>query len=147
MILSNTCKYGIRAVLYLALYADEEKKIGIKKISKELSIPTPFLGKILQLLARKKILNSTKGPNGGFGLGKEPDKISLLDIVMIIDGEDVFDICMVNTNDCKNKNIRKAPCPVHDELKVIRDQIISLFRRETVESIVTCIRKSKEIKI
>ena len=46
--LSNTSKYAIRAVIYLALYAGEEKKIGIKQISNELKIPTPFLGKILQ---------------------------------------------------------------------------------------------------
>ena len=47
--LSNTSKYAIRAVIYLALYAGEEKKIGIKEISKDLSIPTPFLGKIEKL--------------------------------------------------------------------------------------------------
>jgi len=69
--LSNTCKYGIRAVIYLALHNAEEKKIGIKEISSELNIPTPFLGKILQMLAKNKMLISTKGPNGGFGLDRK----------------------------------------------------------------------------
>lgn len=63
--LSNTCKYAIRSVIYLALNAQDGKKIGIKKISEDLEIPTPFLGKILQSLARQKLLSSTKGPHGG----------------------------------------------------------------------------------
>ena len=55
MILSNTSKYGVRAVIYLALYEEEKKKTGIKKIAEDLNIPTPFLGKILQNLVRHKI--------------------------------------------------------------------------------------------
>ena len=66
--LSNTSKYAIRAVIYLALFSTKEKKVGIKQVSSELDIPSPFLGKILQLLARHHILGSTKGPNGGFYL-------------------------------------------------------------------------------
>ena len=52
--LSNTSKYGIKAVLYLAreTQTETDKWIGIKKISSDLKIPMPFLGKILQMLAR-----------------------------------------------------------------------------------------------
>ena len=45
--LSNTCKYAIRAVIYIALNGENNRKIGIKEISKELDLPTAFLGKIL----------------------------------------------------------------------------------------------------
>jgi DNA-binding IscR family transcriptional regulator len=54
--LSNTCKYAIRALIYLANYAKDNQKIGIKKISEDLKIPSPFLGKILQSLAREKLI-------------------------------------------------------------------------------------------
>jgi Rrf2 family protein len=83
--LSNTCKYAIRSVIYLSINAKENQKIGIKKISEELDIPTPFLGKILQSLARQKLLTSTKGPHGGFGMGKDPSEITLMNIVEIVD--------------------------------------------------------------
>jgi len=145
--LSNTCKYGIRAVLYLAANFHEEKKIGIKQISKDLNIPTPFLGKILQSLAKHKILSSTKGPHGGFGLGKEPDKISLLDIVLIIDGEDIFNVCLINITDCKDYDNGKAPCPVHNKFAPIRKMIMELFKNETIGSIINEMKKSKEIRI
>jgi len=63
--LSNTCKYAVRALIYLGKYSVDGTKIGIKKISSDLIIPTPFLGKILQNLVKQKVLVSTKGPNGG----------------------------------------------------------------------------------
>lgn len=89
IMLSNTCKYAIRAVLFLAVN-ETSGKIGIKHISDTLNMPSPFLGKILQILAKHKILNSTKGPHGGFGLGRKAEDITLLDIVSIIDGQDFF---------------------------------------------------------
>ena len=63
--LSNTCKYALRALIYLAKFSKEEKMIGIKKISEDLNLSSPFLGKILQNLVKQKLLVSTKGPNGG----------------------------------------------------------------------------------
>ncbi len=145
--LSNTCKYGIRAVIYLAMNTRDDEKIGIKQISKDLNIPTPFLGKILQTLAKKKLLDSTKGPHGGFGLGKDPDNISLLDIVLIIDGEDIFDRCLINVTSCRDYEKGKTPCPVHRKFAPIRNKLKELFEKESIGSIMKEIKKSKNIQI
>jgi len=135
--LSNTCKYAIRAVIYLAVNDEEGKRIGIKQISKELDIPTPFLGKILQSLAKQKLLNSTKGPHGGFGLGRKAEDITLYDIVSIIDGEDVFTTCLIGMKSCKSNASEGYACPVHDQYHSIRQQMKEFFSNETVEKIVT----------
>ena len=66
--LSNSSKYAIRAVLYLANNSSVEKKLGSKKIAEEIDIPAPFLAKIFQVLSKANIISSTKGPNGGFYL-------------------------------------------------------------------------------
>jgi len=124
-----------------------DKKIGIKKISRDLNIPTPFLGKILQSLAKQKLLSSTKGPHGGFGLGKEPDNISLLDIVLIIDGEDLFKMCLINNVSCKDFENGKTTCTMHRKLAPIRNKLKDLFEKETIGSIVRDIKKYKEIVI
>jgi Rrf2 family iron-sulfur cluster assembly transcriptional regulator len=145
--LSNTCKYGIRAVLYLAMNARENEKIGIKQISRDLDIPTPFLGKILQSLAKQKLLSSTKGPHGGFGLGKKPEKISLLDIVLIIDGENLFDRCLINIVNCKDYDNGKTQCPVHKKFAPIRNKIKESFEKETIGSIIKEMKKSKDVQI
>ena len=124
--LSNTCKYAIRAVIYLALNEEDGKKIGIKRISKDLKIPNPFLGKILQILAKNKILNSTKGPNGGFSLGKPAKDISLMDIVDIIDGDKNFNACVIGLQSC---SIEEQNCPIHDKYAPIREQAKQVFMK------------------
>ncbi|MCW3785167.1 RrF2 family transcriptional regulator [Plebeiibacterium sediminum] len=134
--LSNTCKYAVRSVIYLALNNEEDKKIGIKKISEDLDIPTPFLGKILQQLVKQKMLLSTKGPHGGFSIGKNPADITLLDIVKIIDGMDMFEMCLIGMNTCKAAHAQQLPCPVHEKFCEVRAELFKLFKTETIENIV-----------
>lgn len=134
--LSNTCKYAVRSVIYLALNEEDNKKIGIKQISKDLDIPMPFLSKILQSLAKQKILKSTKGPHGGFGLGRKAGDISLYDIVLIIDGDDVFSNCLIGMKLCKSNDNNGHACPVHEKYHLIRRQMTEFFKGETIEKII-----------
>ena len=138
--LSNTCKYAIRSVIYLALNSVNGEKIGIKKISEDLAIPSPFLGKIMQVLAKNKILASTKGPNGGFSLGKPPKKISLMDIVDVIDGDDRFNACVIGLQSCSKE---LANCPIHDSYAPIREEAKRLFIKLNIYELADSIRKSK----
>ncbi len=142
--LSNTCKYAVRSVIYLALNHAEGKKIGIKQISKDLDIPTPFLGKILQTLAKQKLLLSNKGPHGGFSLAVEASKITLLDVVKIIDGLDVFENCLIGMNSCKTAHENGRPCPVHDQFCVLRKQMFELYEAETIGNIVARIENKED---
>jgi Rrf2 family iron-sulfur cluster assembly transcriptional regulator len=138
--LSNTCKYAIRAVLYLALNMDGNKKIGIKKISKDLKIPTPFLGKIMQVLAKNKILLSTKGPNGGFSLGKPSKDISLMKIVEIIDGDDNFNACIIGIHSCSTE---EKNCPIHDKYAPIREQAKQLFINKNFAELIESMKQNQ----
>lgn len=131
-ILSNTCKYAIRASIYLALNEKEHEKIGIKKIASDLDIPTPFLGKILQNLVRHKIMTSTKGPHGGFGLAKDPHEITLLEIIKVIDGMDLFTECLIGLKSCREYGHDVVPCPIHDKFRPISNQLYELFKDETI---------------
>lgn len=139
--LSNTTKYAVRAVIYLALNGKSDSKIGIKQISKDLEIPTPFLGKILQSLAKHKLLTSTKGPHGGFSLGKSAYQISLMDIVEIIDGLDSFNMCVLGLKTCTES---QAYCPIHNSYSGIREQLKNLFQTENIGILVEKIRKSEQ---
>lgn len=134
--LSNTCKYAIRAVIYLAVNNGIDKKIGIKEISSQLDIPTPFLGKILQVLAKHKILASTKGPHGGFSIGKDLNDITLLNIVEIIDGLDVFNNCVIGMHTCNCNAQESLKCPVHEQFYHARNNFYELFKGETIYKIV-----------
>jgi Rrf2 family protein len=130
--LSNTSKYAIRAVIYLAVYATENKRIGIKKIAEALDIPSPFLGKILQVLVRRKLLSSTKGPHGGFGLGKEPHSITLYDIIMEMDGDDLFNSCLLGAGHCDENKEEGGYCAMHNDFGDVRKQMVDLYKGKSI---------------
>jgi Rrf2 family protein len=140
--LSNTSKYAIRAMIYLALNVEKENKIGIKKISGELNIPSPFLAKILQVLAKRKLLLSTKGPNGGFGLARDPQKITLYEIVTTIDGNDIFDKCLISLRSCYEESL---PCPVHDKFEPIRLEIKKMFQQQDLGNLAINIKAQDHV--
>jgi len=138
--LSNTSKYAIRAVIYLALFSTRDKKIGIKEIAKELDIPSPFLGKILQMLARHHILGSTKGPHGGFYLNKPALDISLMEIIELIDGSDAFNTCVIRNATCSHEN----PCSLHDKISRLRNEERMLYSTESIADLVSEFREGKD---
>jgi len=130
--LSNTCKYALRALIYLGKHSEEDKRIGIKKISEDLSLSSPFLGKILQNLVKQKLLVSTKGPNGGFALGKKPEDITLWDIVVKVDGEEFFTNCLISLEPCITHDPTKPLCPVHTQYDKLRTEIGAFYQETTL---------------
>ena len=145
--ISNSCRYGIRAVVYLASRYPEKNNIGIKEISGDLGLPGPFMAKILQQLAKHKILNSVKGPNGGFSLGRKPESITVLDVIKIIDGEALFKNCLIHDGSCSEVKKSRKTCPVHDDYSKIRANISNLFRRKTIAELADTASGSNNIFI
>ena len=62
--------------------------VTAKHLAAFYDLPTAYLNKQLQALARAGILSSVSGPKGGFQLARDPRRITLLDIVVAIDGPD-----------------------------------------------------------
>jgi Rrf2 family protein len=145
--LSNSCRYGIRAVIYLASHKDRINNIGIRQISSDLDLPMPFLAKILQQLAKQKILRSVKGPNGGFSVHKNPEKITLYEIVEIIDGKELFTSCVIHNDTCAGIKKNRKPCPVHEDYSKIRAELIKLFKTRTIADLVQRIDTLEKIAI
>ncbi len=67
--LSNTCKYALRALIYLGKFSQEDKKIGIKVISEKLGISSPFFGKNTSEPGKTKIIGFNKRAQWRFWLG------------------------------------------------------------------------------
>ena len=64
--LSLTCKTAIKAVIYLASKFDTGEKSGIKEIAEFIDASEHTVGKMLQTLVKDGVINSAKGPSGGF---------------------------------------------------------------------------------
>lgn len=126
--LSNTCKTAIKAVIYLSSKFDTGVNAGIKEISEFINASEHTVGKILQTLVRQNIINSLKGPTGGFYISKEQQKQPVINIVEAIDGKQIFRSCGLGLSKCSSTH----PCPIHDDYKEARDIIEKLFRQKRV---------------
>lgn len=63
-----------------------DRPVPAARMAAYFDLPAPYLNKQLQALARAGIVSSTPGPKGGFSLNRAPDKITLLDVVVAIEG-------------------------------------------------------------
>lgn len=126
--LSKSCEYAIRAVLYLSVHSDEDNKIGIKVIAKELNIPGQFLNKILQKLVKNNLVYSTKGNSGGFYVDLDIRKKPVLSIVEIVDGLEGFQKCSMGLSKCSHKK----PCAFHNSFQKHRMEMLGVLKRTNI---------------
>ena len=98
MLITRASEY---AILSLIVLSKTTSPMDNETLSRELSIPKSFLAKILQALAKKSILKSFKGVNGGFVLNKDPKDINMLEVMTTVEGKApvVFE-CAPSVNDC-----------------------------------------------
>jgi len=120
---SKTCEYAIRALIFIAQRSKDGYKAGIKEIAVGIDAPEYFIAKILHLLAKKSLVQSSKGPTGGFYLDKKSLQYSLADIVTAIDGDKIFAGCGLGLSYCSESK----PCPIHDEFKKVRQDIYAML--------------------
>ncbi len=135
--LSKSCIYALRSIVFLAHNASVNDKIGIKEIAKELDLPVHYTGKILQILTKSKIIQSVKGPNGGFYLNEESQKTKLIHIIEVVDGLDFFTSCGLGLKECSDNH----PCPLHDDFKIYRDGLWKLFNSKSILDLVSKIEE------
>lgn len=129
--LSYTCKTAIKAVIYLASKGEQDEKAGMIEIAKHIHASEHTVGKILQTLVRQGLINSTKGPSGGFFINESQRKQPIINIVESVEGDQVFKACGLGLSKCSASH----PCPIHDDYKVARDLIEKLFREKKVKDL------------
>ncbi|WP_298550126.1 Rrf2 family transcriptional regulator [uncultured Algibacter sp.] len=131
MMLSNSSKYAVKAVLYLALHSNEDHKIMVKDIAKPINVPQAYIAKLFQQLVKESIISSTRGPKGGFYLTTENKNQSVIKILNIIDGEKRLTSCMLSLEKCDEDK----PCPLHAILSPSRNKIIENLKDKTLEEL------------
>jgi Rrf2 family transcriptional regulator, iron-sulfur cluster assembly transcription factor len=129
---SKACEYGIKASIYIAEQSLVGRKVGLKEISDTIESPSAYTSKILQNLSRSFIINSDKGPTGGFSMDTDKmEKIKLSTIVFAIDGDSIYNGCGLGLKKCNEK----MPCPVHDQFKIVRDELKKMLDTTTIKTL------------
>ena len=83
--LSKKADYGLMATHYIAFH-QHDGAVNAKRIAEDLGIPAELLAKILQRLAKRKLIASLNGPKGGYVLAREPGQIMVGEILRAIEG-------------------------------------------------------------
>lgn len=137
---SKACEYGIKAVIQISQTSGEGDRISLKELAKKIDSPEAFTAKIMQMLTKKNIVSSFKGPNGGFHMSE--DKITttkLCHIVKAIDGDKLFTECGLGLKKCDENK----PCPVHDQFKGIRSSIIGMLESTTMRMMIDKVNRGE----
>jgi Rrf2 family protein len=139
MIYSRSAEYAINAFVHLAR-VPEGKYAMVKNVAQEQKIPGHFLAKILQQLARKGLLRSSKGPTGGFCLRVDADQIRLIDIVEALDGLAPYQQCAAGLTECSEA----MPCPLHDRWSTLRARIMDYLEQNTIADLAKALEAKKK---
>ena len=139
MIFSRPCEYAIRALTHMA--ASPAEITSALEIAKAEDVPLPVLSKVLQELVRKGLLESRRGPGGGFRLSRRPELITLRDIVAAIDGLDHFMDCVAGLKVCSEE----ASCPLHKTWSGMRTQILSSLETTTLAQMSQAAQKKNDL--
>ncbi len=140
MIYSRSAEYAIHALTELAILPPGEFAL-VKTLAAETSIPSHFLAKLLQDMARIGLLKSTKGPHGGFRLNLPPEEISMLRIVEVIDGPGRFDRCLGGNAECNEK----VACGMHDGWMVLRSRIIGYLGGTSIADLAKALGEKRRL--
>lgn len=136
---SNSSKYAIKAVLYLALNSSEENKIMVKDIAAPINVPQAYIAKLLQELSRQNIISSTRGPKGGFYLSEDNKNQPLKKIVSVIDGEKRLTSCLLSLENCDDNK----PCPLHKLAAPLRTKLLENLEHKTICDLAQEVRRGK----
>ena len=104
------------------------KPIPISLIAKKNKISAKFLSQIAQDLKRAGILASKEGVSGGYSLAKSANKIKILDVLKVLDGELVEGKCFEEGHECS--------CGAGDMWADVRDQMEQTLAKKTVADLV-----------
>ena len=137
--ISNSSKYAIKAVLYLALHSSEENKIMVKDIAEPINVPQAYIAKLLQELAKRKLISSTRGPKGGFYLSESDKNGNVLNIVSAIDSERKLNACILSLEHCNEIK----PCPLHHIISPSRTILMKNFKIKTIDELSQDVKKGK----
>ncbi len=131
MKITKASDYALRVVGFFAA-SERDRYYMRNELSERCNIPDSFLGKILQLLVKADILDSERGKKGGFKLNKDPEEITLYDIIAAVEGDIVLNDCLVDDNVCRVN----GQCKIHSILEQVRCNLVQDLKKYKVLDIV-----------
>jgi Rrf2 family transcriptional regulator, iron-sulfur cluster assembly transcription factor len=129
-VLSPSTGYAVRALACVA--ASDGRPVPVRNISATTGIAGPYLGKIINVLSRRRIVITRRGPGGGVVLARPPVEISLYDVCRALDDPLTEERCMLSDEPCSDER----SCPAHRFCQTHRTAQVDFLRQTSVAQIV-----------
>lgn len=129
-LLTRNTDYAVRAICSMA--SKPGRVVTVSDLVRELKMPRPFLRKILQILNKEGVVNSSRGTGGGFVLAIKPSKIFLTDLIEAFQGPVSISECVFRKKACPNRRI----CPLKRKIDRIESHVEAELRSITIASLV-----------
>ncbi|MEW9093823.1 MAG: Rrf2 family transcriptional regulator [Clostridiaceae bacterium] len=140
MKISTKGRYGLKAMMDIAIYTSYES-IALKSISERQNISEKYLEQIFSALRKNGLVISKKGAQGGYSLAKHPSKITVGDILRVLEG----DLDVVDWEESMKDDILEK-CIYDNIWKKLNISIASIVDLITLEDLVEQYNKSKGIE-
>ena len=130
MQITRQADYALRAMLFLARLETGERA-ATSQIAEEMQIPASFLAKIISQLSIAGLIQTSRGAHGGVRLMRQPEEVSLLDVVEAIDGPITMNECTQDPSVCAFGD----NCPLHDVWCEAKAELVHKLREETFDKL------------
>jgi Rrf2 family protein len=130
MELTRKGEYAIRGIVYLASRPADQVCL-LSDIAAAVEVPPTFLAKIFQQFSKIGLVKSYRGTGGGFILGREPDKITLLEVVEAVEGPIIPNRCVISEGECH----RDVTCNVHPVWVSVQEQVRDILAKVTLRDL------------
>lgn len=107
---------------------------GTQRIAEEVNVPPSYLSKLLQILSRAGLVETRRGIAGGIRLARDPDSISLYDIVASLESLERWSECLLGDASCSDN----SACAIHERWKQVREAYLEMLRRSPLSELANC---------
>lgn len=135
--ISQTAEYALRAVVFLA--KNPGTAYTAEQLSKATQVPAPYLSKVLQPLIKARLVQSQRGLGGGFSLEKQPDQITILQVINAVDPIERLESCPLGL-----EKHTGALCPLHQRLDDAVGLIEEAFAKTKISEL---LQSTSDIKL
>lgn len=133
MRLSTRGRYGLKAMFQLALYYGEGP-IALKQIADEQNLSESYLEQLFSALRKEGLIKSVRGAQGGYMLSKEPENITVGEIIRCLEGSIAPSDCVLESDGftCTNEN----KCVTKTVWMKIKDSIDNVIDGITLQDMI-----------
>ena len=130
MLYSKTAKYAVLALAEVAA-REEDGLVATKYIAEATSAPYPLLAKVVNQLHRAGFVKATRGKQGGIRLARPATEMTIMDVVLALDGSSMLNDCplFLDPCDCEKE------CALHAIWKPARDAVLRFLADTTIQTV------------